>query len=392
MAESLPPALHPPVAVALAKLVKAFPGPNALPGGIWAEPKWDGFRTTAFNDGGAVTLWSRQGKELTRILPDAAAALAEQLPPGVVLDGEAVIWNRDRLDFNALQQRMVTSRAALPALANQMPASFVAFDVLAVAGQDTRGVPFTGRRQLLEELARDWAPPLHLSPITRDMDLAKTWLRDLPATGIEGLVFKGSQPYEAARIWLKLKHKDLWDVVCAAVIGSMAQPQAIIAGLPIGGELKIVGRSTVLTTKAGRELGRHLHPAGPRHPWPEEISESSLNRFSKDKGPVRLTLIEPVVVEISADVAWSGTSFRHPVTWRRVRPELDPAEVKVPPELDNRHRGRRRRGGLYPVWTALRFILRSPPAHNGHNPLRFPGRLVKECPLSDPSPTMKSAA
>ena len=82
MAESLPPALHPPVAVALAKLVKTVPGPNALPGGLNAEPKWDGFRTTAFNDGGKVTLWSRQGKELTRILPDAAAALAEQLPRG----------------------------------------------------------------------------------------------------------------------------------------------------------------------------------------------------------------------------------------------------------------------------------------------------------------------
>ena len=82
MAESLPPALHPPVAAALAKLVKTFPGPNALPGGLNAEPKWDGFRTTAFNDGGKVTLWSRQGKELTRILPDAAAALAEQLPRG----------------------------------------------------------------------------------------------------------------------------------------------------------------------------------------------------------------------------------------------------------------------------------------------------------------------
>lgn len=338
MAESLPPALQPPVAVALAKLVKTFPGSNALPGGLWAEPKFDGFRTTAFNDGGKVTLWSRQGKELTRILPDAAAALADQVPPGVVMDGETVIWNRDRLDFDALQQRMITSRAALPAVAKELPASFVAFDVLAVAGQDTRGVPFTGRRQLLEELARDWAAPLHLSPITTDMNLAKTWLRDLPATGIEGLVFKGAQPYEAARIWLKLKHKDIWDVVCAAVIGSVAQPQAIIAGLPMGGELKIVGRSTVLSTKAGRELGRHLHPAGPGHPWPEEISESSLNRFSKDKGPVRLTLIEPVVVEVSADVAWSGTSFRHPLTWNRVRPELDPAEVSVPPELNNRHR------------------------------------------------------
>lgn len=179
---------------------------------------------------------------------------------------------------------------------------------------------------------------MNLSPATNDMDLAKGWLRDLPATGIEGLVFKGGQQtYEAARIWSKLKHKDVWDVVCGAVIGPLAQPQAIIAGLPMGGELKIVGRSTVLSTKTGRELGWHLHPAGPGHPWPEEISESSLNRFSKGKGPVRLTLVEPVVVEVSADVAWSGTSFRHPLGYRRPRPELDPAEVRIPPELINRH-------------------------------------------------------
>lgn len=340
MAEPLPPALQPPVAVSLAKLIKAFPGPNALPGGLWAEPKWDGYRTTAFIGTNRVTLWSRQGKELTRILPDLAAALADQVPgDGVVLDGEAVIWNRDRLDFEALQQRMVTSKATLPALVAELPASFVAFDVLAVAGQDARGLPFAGRRQLLEELARDWSAPLNLSPATTDMELAKAWLRDLPATGIEGLVFKGgAQPYEASRTWLKLKHKDVLDVICAAVIGPLTQPQAIIAGLPVGGRLRIVGRSTVLSTKVGRELGRHLHPAGPGHPWPEEINESSLNRFSKDKGPVRLTLVEPVVVEVSADVAWSGTSFRHLVSYRRTRPELDPSEVRAPPELDKRHR------------------------------------------------------
>lgn len=106
----------------------------------------------------------------------------------MVLDGEAVIWNRDRLDFEALQRRMVSSRAALPALIHKLPAAFAAFDVLAVAGQDVRGVPFTGRRQLLEELARDWAAPLNLSPTTTDMEVAKTWLKDLPARGVEGLV------------------------------------------------------------------------------------------------------------------------------------------------------------------------------------------------------------
>ena len=288
-------------------------------------------RTIALINFDGVTLWSRQGKELTRVLPDLAAALGAQVPPGVVLDGEAVIWNRDRLDFEALQRRMVTSRAALPALVKEFPAAFAAFDVLAVAGQDVRGVPFAGRRQLLEELAREWAAPLALSPTTTDLELARTWLKDLPATGVEGLVFKGgSQPYEASRSWLKLKHKNVLDVVCAAVIGPLTQPQAIIAGLPIDGQLRIVGRSTVLSARAGRELGRQLRPAQPGHPWPEEISETSLNRFSKDKGPVALTLVEPLVVEISADAAWTGNAFRHAIRYLRPRPEIAVEDVQLP--------------------------------------------------------------
>ncbi|WP_353748064.1 MULTISPECIES: ATP-dependent DNA ligase [unclassified Paenarthrobacter] len=293
-------------------------------------------RTIVLSDSEGVTLWSRQSKELSRLFPELCAAVRAQVPPGVVLDGEAVIWNGDRLDFEALQRRMVSSRAALPAMVRDLPASFAAFDVLAVAGQDIRRVPFTGRRELLEELARDWTAPLNLSPTTTDMEVAKTWLKDLPATGVEGLVFKGgSQPYDGSRSWLKLKTKTTLDAVCAAVIGPITQPQAIIVGLPVDGQLRIVGRSTALSTRVGRELGRQLRPAQPGHPWPEEISDTSLNRFSKDKGPVHLTLVEPIVVEISADVAWTGKSFRHGVAYVRVRPELDPADVELPPHLQN---------------------------------------------------------
>lgn len=143
-------------------------------------------------------------------------------------------------------------------------------------------------------------------------------------------------PARLVQIRLKLKHKDVLDVVCAAVIGSLTQPQAIVAGLPVDGQLRIVGRSTVLSTRTGRELGRQLTPARPGHPWPEEISETSLNRFSNDKGPVHLTLVEPLVVEVSADVAWSGTSFRHPLAYQRARPELDPADVELPPHIKAR--------------------------------------------------------
>ncbi|MFE4079217.1 hypothetical protein [Paenarthrobacter sp. YIM B13468] len=106
---------------------------------MWAEPKWDGYRTVAPVDPAGVTLWSRQGKELSRIFPELCAAVRAQVPPGVVLDGEALIWHGDRQDFEALQRRLVTSRADLPALVGELPASFAAFDVLAIAGR-TSGV------------------------------------------------------------------------------------------------------------------------------------------------------------------------------------------------------------------------------------------------------------
>lgn len=203
-------------------------------------------RTIILSDSDGVSLWSRQGKELSRIFPELCAAVRFQVPPGVVLDGEAVVWNGDRLDFEALQRRMVSSRAALPALVHELPASFAAFDVLAVAGQDIRGVPFTGRRQLLEELARDWAAPLNLSPTTTDMEVAKTWLRDLPATGVEGLVFKsGSEPYPAGlRSWLKLKTKSTLDTICSLAMSCVLH-RAFKRSVVLSGHGRICGRYVV---------------------------------------------------------------------------------------------------------------------------------------------------
>ncbi|WP_404502816.1 hypothetical protein [Arthrobacter sp. GAS37] len=118
--------------------------------------------------------------------------------------------------------------------------------------------------------------------------------------------------------------------ICAAVIGPRAQPTAAVVGLPVAGRLRIVGRSTPLSAHAGRSLAMHLRASRGDHPWPEEITETMLDRFSKERGTVRLTLVEPLVVEVSADVAWSGRSFRHPVRLLRVRPELHPDEVSSP--------------------------------------------------------------
>lgn len=247
-----------------------------------------------------------------------------------MIDGELVVFTDGRLNFESLQHRMRTSKRALADLIHREPASYVAFDILAVAYNDVRHLPLRARRELLEELARSWEPPMQISPTTTDYDEARQWLDDLHVTGVEGLVIKGlAQPYRASRIWLKIKHRDTVEVVCGAVIGAREHPEALIAGLLIGDQLRIVGRSTSLHAGLARSLAHHLKPPAGEH-RPSQIPRGAVDRFARGKEPIAVTLVEPVVVEVTADVAWSGTSYRHPLRFVRARPDLDPAGVRPP--------------------------------------------------------------
>ncbi|AMG85044.1 ATP-dependent DNA ligase [Microbacterium sp. PAMC 28756] len=325
----MPAGLRPPLGVALARPVETVPAADALPGGARYEPKWDGFRLLLVVDDD-ITLWSRQGKNLTRAFPELVAAAA-QLPNGVILDGEAVVWSDDRLDFDALLRRTNGSSSTVAKLSRAQPASYVAFDILAIADRDARDLRLDDRRTLLEELAREWSPPLNLSPVTADAAEAARWFRALVASGIEGLVVKGgAQPYVGGdRTWVKVKHHDTLDVICAAVIGSRERPEELVVGLPIDGELRIVGRSARLAANTARKLGRLLQEPAASHPWPQEVKPGALSRFNRSgREPVRLTLVQPLVVEISADVAMAGQSFRHVVRFVRARPEIPVAEVE----------------------------------------------------------------
>ena len=331
----MPAGLTPPVKVALSRAVDKMPRGDTSHGTWLIEPKWDGYRCVAVRDDRGATLWSRQGKELTEYFPELCPAVAAAVPPGCVIDGEAVIWSQGRLNFTALQQRLGAGPKTLPGLVAAAPANYVAFDVLAVAGHDARDLPLSQRRALLEELANDWEPPLSLSPTTTDRNVAEQWFEELPHTGVEGLVIKGmNQPYTpGVRSWLKLKHRETVDIICGAVIGPITQPSEVVAGLVLDDELRIVGRSTPLKAREGRELARWLHPPKGDHPWPTSVKGTTLDRFNRDKEPVALTLVEPVVVEVSADTAWSGRSFRHPLRLLRARPELAPDDVTLPDRL-----------------------------------------------------------
>jgi ATP-dependent DNA ligase len=151
-------------------------------------------------------LWSRNGKDFTTKFPDVQAALAAQLDIDCVLDGELVVWTGERLDFDALQERMVNTAATVRRrLVPAKPASFVAFDVLAVDSVDIRMMRWSARRQRLEALARAWRPPLQLSPATADVDEAREWLEAFTPAGIERLVVKGAATrHVASRGWIKV--------------------------------------------------------------------------------------------------------------------------------------------------------------------------------------------
>jgi ATP-dependent DNA ligase len=142
---------------------------------------------------------------------------------------------------------------------------------------------------------------------------------------------RSDQPYVSGkRIWMKAKNISELDVVCGAVIGSLTQPTEIVVGLPIAGELRIVGRTGQLKPAARRALARWLRPPESTHPWPQTVKGTTLDRFNRDSSPVELVLVEPIVVEVLADAAWSGQSFRHALRYRRVRPELGPGDVPFP--------------------------------------------------------------
>src|SRR5262250_373090 len=183
---------------------------EALPGGAgWQfEPKWDGFRTLVFRDGDEIMIQSRDSKPMNRYFPELEAPLAAALPERCVLDGEVVIAGPDGLDFEALLLRIHPAASRVKLLAAQSPASFVAWDLLALGDEDLREAILAERRARLERALGDAAPPVHLSPATRDRALAEDWFRRFEGAGLDGVMAKRlDESYRAGeRTMLKIKH------------------------------------------------------------------------------------------------------------------------------------------------------------------------------------------
>jgi hypothetical protein len=316
-------ALRPPLQLMTARSCAELPTGDRR----WTyEPKFDGFRCLAFHrPGRKSTLQSRQQRPLTRFFPEVVAALQQQLTHGVVLDGELVVCVDGRLDFAALQRRLRGARRSTA----EPSACLVVFDILALGGDDLRGLTYSQRRELVADLLAQAAPPLALMPMTTDPAGAQAWLTNHAEAGIEGVVAKNvKHAYRpASRTWQKIKTRVTTEAVVGGVVGPLDAPEMLILGrVDDAGRLRVAGRTSRLPVQLQAELAAVLQPPTRIHPWPVTIPSTRFGQLPAQ--PVDYTPVNPaVVVELDADVAFEFGRWRHPIAVRRLRLDLTAEDI-----------------------------------------------------------------
>jgi ATP-dependent DNA ligase len=351
---------EPPVEPMLAKASDGLPDGD----GWLFEPKWDGFRALVFRDGDEIYTQSRDLKPLDRYFPELAEPLKANIPERCVLDGEIVIANDGALQFEALLLRIHPAASRVKLLAEESPASFVAWDLLAVGDEDLRAAPQGERRERLERVLAAAEPPVHLTPATRDRSLAADWFDRFEGAGLDGVVAKrldgAYQP--GKRAMLKIKHERTADCVVAGFRWHKNGPGTHVGSLLLGlyddeGHLHHVGITSSFTWDRRAALVDELAPlregALENHPWGEWAEWASAgaadasgqrlpgatSRWNRGKDLSWEPLRAERVVEVAYDHL-QGDRFRHATTFRRWRPDkpasdcrYDQLETTAPFEL-----------------------------------------------------------
>ncbi len=335
----------PPVSPMLSKSVTAIPADASY------EPKWDGFRSICFRDGDEVEFGSRNEKPMTRYFPELVAAAKTELPERCVIDGEIVLATANGLDFEALQQRIHPAESRVRMLAEQTPASFIAFDLLALGDDDYTARPFHERRAALVDVLSDAGPVFHVTPATTDIATAQRWFDEFEGAGLDGVIAKPLdityQPDK--RIMFKIKHARTADCVVAGYRLHKSGDDAI-GSLLLGlykddGTLASVGVIGAFPMAKRRELLTELQPlitTFDDHPWnwaAHMVGERTPrrnegSRWNNGKDLSFVPLRPERVVEVRYD-HMEGERFRHTAQFNRWRPDRDPrsctyAQLEVP--------------------------------------------------------------
>lgn len=316
----------------LAKAAATVPDPAKTPGGLLFEPKWDGFRGLIAWDGETLEIGSRGAKPLTRYFPELVEALPKILPGPCLLDGEIVVATGEpgaqRLDWEALSQRIHPAASRVERLAAETPAMFVAFDLLAEGEEDLQQTPFRERRERLEKLLAEAKHPLQLTRTTEDPATAKKWLDEFEGAGLDGVVAKPlDQPYAPGkRTLIKIKHARTADVVALGyrIHKSGSGVGSLLVGLYDGdGILRQVGGVAAWSDKRRQELVEELAPLVERDDSGEAVTaEGERSRFTGSKDVSFVRLRPERVLEVRYDQL-EGARFRHTVQFERWRADRD---------------------------------------------------------------------
>ncbi|MBE7186795.1 ATP-dependent DNA ligase [Jatrophihabitans endophyticus] len=329
----------PPVSPMLAKSVPTIP-----PGASY-EPKWDGFRCICFRDGDDVELGSRNEKPMTRYFPELVEAIRAELPERCVVDGEIVIATADGLDFEALQQRIHPAQSRVTMLAGSTPASFVAFDLLALDDDDYTSRPFAERRAALERALAGSGTSVHLTPTTTDADEAQRWFEDFEGAGLDGVIAKplDGTYQQDKRTMFKIKHVRTADCVLAGFRWhkTSTEKAPLVGSLLLGlynddGKLQHVGVVGAFTAKRRAELVDELEPLllrdGDEHPWSQwaeadahqgQRLPGNVSRWNATKDLSFVPLRPERVLEVKYE-HMEGTRFRHLAHFIRWRDDRTP--------------------------------------------------------------------
>ena len=334
--------ISPPIEPMLAKLADAIPDGD----GFLFEPKWDGFRAIVFRGDDDVYIQSRDSRPLDRYFPELHDELLEKLPPGCVVDGEIVIATMSGVDFDALQLRLHPAASRVAKLAAVSPSSFVAFDLLAVDGENIMERTQVERRGALERLLKHAKPPLHLTPITRDPQIARDWHKRFEGAGLDGVIVKPVDgTYQPGkRTMIKVKHARTADCVVAGFRWYKDHDDAI-GSLLLGlyddkGTLHHVGVTSSFTLAKRKALAKELEPlredALTNHPWSDWARADAHGTQRMPGGQSRWSAgkdlsWEPIRLERVCEVKYDhmqGDRFRHAAVFLRWRPDKPPEDCR----------------------------------------------------------------